>query len=119
MIEQSLYDALRLNAPVAALVGTRIRAMRLKQGDTFPALVYSRISTAAENDLDGHAGLDNCRFQVDCYSEGFTEARTLAAAVKTAMNAAGHLQAGDRDIYDDDLSLHRVTLDFSIWTQGD
>lgn len=119
MIEQSIYDTLRLAAPVAALVGTRVRAARLKQGDTFPALVYSRIGTRPENDLDGHAGLDNVRFQVDCYDEGFTEVRTLVAAVKTAMNAAGHLTTGDRDIYDNDLSLYRVTLDFSVWTQGD
>jgi len=119
MIEKAIYDTLRNNAAVAALVGNRVRPVHLRQGDPFPAIVYTRISTEPVNDLDGHGGLDNCRFQIDCYSEGYQELRNLAAAVKTAMNAAGHLQAGDRDLYESDLKLHRVILDFSIWTQGD
>lgn len=115
MIEQTIYQTLRDHAGLAALISGRAYPSILPQGATLPCVAFSRISTAHENDLDGHAGLDNLRVQVDCYASTFDGARALAAQVKLAMDALG-TRDGDRDLYESATSVHRVSLDFSVWT---
>lgn len=118
MIEQAIYQALIGHPGLSALIGDRARAATLRQGDTFPAVTYSRVSTSHENDLDGYAGLDNLRIQVDCYAESYMEARAVAAQVKQAMEAATNftaIRSSDRDIYEASTDIHRVITDFSVW----
>lgn len=111
---------------VTALVGaspSRIYPGLMPQAAATPACVYSVVSEQNQNSLAGWtSGLKNSRFQLDCYARTYAEADTLAAAVAAVLDSVAtktfsSLQVSRRDLYEDDTELHRVSLEFSIWSQ--
>lgn len=123
MVESDLYTALSIDASVGAIVGgtgdgARIYPMLRPQGAALPAVTYQlidrpRIDTAS---LRGNNAKVRSRVQVDCWAESYAVAKSLAAAVKNAVLAAlTALSIDERDLYEDDTGIYRVSSDFSIW----
>lgn len=85
--EQGVFELLGTLAPVTALVGTRIRQLRLRQGDTLPAVRVQVISEPTEYHLRGGVGLYRSRVQVDAYameasgSDPYASATAVAEAI--------------------------------------
>lgn len=73
---------------VTTLVGSRVRALMLAQGDTLPAIRVSLVVDLHDLHLRGGAGVHRERVQVDAY------ATTLAAARAVADAALGAFAAG-------------------------
>lgn len=86
--EPRLVLALRNAAGVAALVGTRIRGMRLEPGDQLPAIVYRRVSSEYEDPSSGTYGAAAATIRLDCWANSYLSAKALAKAVRGALN--GH-----------------------------
>lgn len=117
MIEEDIFTALSGFAGLSALVSDRIYPLRLPQGGSLPAIVYTRVSGERVNNLDGE-NIQNPRYQVDCWAENYAGAKAAAAQVELAF-AASTLQAvliADRDDKDDTVKIYRVSMDFSVWS---
>jgi len=95
MVEQRLVAKLLATSAVTDLVGTRIRAMRPRQLDQLPVLVYQRISTTPINTLTGRVGAAFARIQLTAIAESYGEAKAVIDAVRDALAPAD--QAGWTD----------------------
>ena len=58
----------------------------LPQGVTFPAIRYSRITTSRSLSLTSTVGVTNATIQVDSFATSYSEAKTLADEVRTALH---------------------------------
>lgn len=111
MIEEDVFNALK------GLVSNRCYPLLMPENPSYPSIIYTRISSTPENTLNGGATIDLVRFQIDSYAETYSAARTLAASVRTAMEAAafkGLLQT-DQDFFEPDVTIYRVTQDYYVW----
>ncbi len=111
MIEEDIFNALK------GLVSNRCYPLLMPENPSYPSIIYTRISSTPENTLNGGATIDLVRFQIDSYAETYSAARTLAASVRTAMEAAafkGLLQT-DEDFFEPDVTIYRVTQDYYVW----
>lgn len=121
-MEADLYSALANDATVGGLVGigssARVYPMILPQGSVLPAVTYQvvdkpRIDTAS---LSGHNSRIRARVQVDCWATTYAQAKSLATATRNALlSAFTALNLDDRDLYEDDTHIYRVSADFSVW----
>jgi len=88
-IEQGLVAELLADAGVSALVGTRVHPHVIPQDGELPAITYQRISSQREMQMDGPLSLIRVRMQVDCWSSSYSGAKSLADAVRSALNGVG------------------------------
>lgn len=93
-----------------------------------PAVRFVRVSdpdVASVHSDSGAAGMAAPRFQFDCYARTETEAKVVGEALRLAWENFRGVEAGvsiyrairadRRDGYEEELDLHRDTLDFIIW----
>jgi hypothetical protein len=124
-IEKDIHYILKNDADVAALVNTRIYPMKLPQGWTLPAITYQRISGDRAAKYAGASGRARPRFQIDCWASDYDGVKDLADKVRkcldgykgdinTENNVGGIHLEGDRDIWEDNIDVFRVTMDFVI-----
>ena len=128
-IEGAIFARLSGFAGLTALVVSRIYPELAPQSPTSPFLTYSRISTAPrESAMGTDAGLVLPRFQVSSWADGegaFETARAVAEQVRAALQRFRGTLASteildsfldhERHIYDGELQLHQVAMDFLIW----
>lgn len=127
-IEEAITAHLLADAGVAALVATRVYPVKMPQRPTYPAVTYFRVSGPREHSQSGPSGLAHPRFQLDCMAATYAGAKTLAAAVRLALDGfRGSMGGGggvdvnavfiedDRDDQDDDIQVYWVSLDAVVW----
>jgi len=119
--EQILYDLLRHDAAVSASLGDRIFPVRLPDEVILPAMTYLKASCIRYASHGGPSKLASSRFQLDCYSADYLEAKRLALAVVSALHGkkGGDIQAAfnenETDSFSPDTGIYRVTADVLIW----
>jgi len=113
-IESTLYDTLRNDASVAAIVSTRIFPNLAPQNAAVPYVTYQLISTVPHNLLKGAAPSERKVFQVNCISNTYLQAKSIAEAAKTAINGTVGYCVGEGDDYFEQTQNHRVRLDVSL-----
>lgn len=114
---------------VTVLTGTATCWSRLRQKPTFPLVRYQRIYTTRTNAIDGsNVGVTEVGLQLDCMSDSYDEAKTLADAVRGVLHGYtgswGTLKAHfvnlqtENDSYeqDGDRVTHWVTQRYQVWT---
>lgn len=120
-IEADLFNAIALNGGISALIGSRVYPTIAPEKVAKPYVVYTRVTTNPVNSLDGTNDLNNPFFQIDVYSLSNQQAGSLGKLIKTAILAATAFSAVWRDTrndYEQDTKLHRVSMDFSVWTDS-
>lgn len=118
MIEIDLRAAMIAAPAVTALVGQRIAAGLLPEGEVRPYITYSlvtgeRIPSMTDSGLMRHA-----RMQINCWSPNYGEAKQIALAVQTAIEASALFDCvfiNDQDLIDPETNLFYVVLDYSVW----
>lgn len=118
MIEEDIVAALAADPTITGLVGSRVYPLFRPQDDPLPAMVYQRLSTTPENALSGFSGLDLVRIQFSCYAKTIAEAKQLAQALRSAIDAATDLKGicvYEADERDADTRNFRVFVDFNFW----
>lgn len=112
MIEEDLFAAL------SSLANGRVYPMVAPDNVAKPYIVYQNISNMPENTLADGVPINNARMQIDCYDKTYAGVKALAASVSSAMAAASfiNLPLMSQDIYESDVKLFRVSMDFSIWS---
>lgn len=133
MIIAVLNGILAADGDVAGFVGDRIYPVELPEAPTFPAITTTLVSSPGVYDLEGDAGLQMSRVQVDVYARGYAEMETLKTAVRRLLSGY-RTPAGSGDpcqiqgtfcINDFDLPvatvlragprLRRRCLEFNVW----
>ena len=110
---QDLQTVLR---PIAS--GGAFYQVNDSQPARFPYIVYARVISTANVNLQEASDLQNTRIQVDVYSRSLLEAQALADAVDAAMQTGPWQSAvplSSQDFYDFEVRVFRIARDFSIW----
>lgn len=119
---QIINEVLTSAAGVTVLVSGRIYLYQAPQDVQLPCITFFQITSDPNNTLSGPSAVTRERWQIDCWSDRYSGAISLAASVKAAMLAS----VGDNDLdsvvllselaqFEREEALHRVILDFSIW----
>lgn len=88
----NLLAVLRGSGAVTALVPQkRIEAHRRTQTFVLPAILLSEAVVTPFNHLTGHAGVDANQIQLKALGTTYTQAKQVADACRTALQAAGYL----------------------------
>lgn len=108
-----------------AVGGNRIYPGILPQGEKQPSIVYNRITGQGDNTMDGPSGLSRPRFQIDAWAASADEAAELANLVKEHIDGYRGLMGdvvvqgvffdSERDDYQADIKMFRVSRDYLIW----
>ena len=117
--EKLLLSALSADATLAALVSTKIYALRIPNGTKLPCVTFQRINGIPANTLGGHSGLEKIELQIDAWGRNLSEAKSVAKAVRGAMPATGaawgaHLIT-DADYYEDGTNYYRISMTYACW----
>ena len=121
LTEEVLFAYLSATVGISSLVGNRIYPLRLPDEVAMPAMVYSKVDCTRAVAHSGSAKLAEARFQLDCYSDDYLQAKRLARAVSD--NLHGHkdlnIQAAFADNENDGFesagSIFRVRVDIILW----
>jgi hypothetical protein len=85
MIEEALYNLLKDNAGVSAVVSGRIYPIELPQNCTLPALVYQVVTSLHEESHEGSSGLAASAIEIEAWAETALGARDLGELVRAAL----------------------------------
>ncbi len=88
-IEEGLVAQLIGDSAVSAIIGSKVHPGAIPQGGDLPAIVYSLTSSVREVDLDGPSDFVQSRLRVDCWHTSYSGSKTLASAVRAALNGIG------------------------------
>ncbi len=126
-IKQAVYDRLRGDATLAAVVGDRIYPDILPQQPAFPALTYIRRSVDRHKTFCGTGEMARSSFQVDAWALTYEDAERVAQHVRTSLVDFKGIMAGspgvavsdvrlenEFDLSDLEPGLFRVSMDFLI-----
>jgi len=124
-IEKDIHYRLSHDPDVSAAATGGIWPMKLEQGWTLPAITYQRISGERAHNLGGPSGRARPRFQIDCWAADYDGAKDLSNKVRlcldgfkgdinTESDVGGITLEGDRDIWEEEIKIYRVTMDFII-----
>lgn len=127
MIESAVYSRVTGDGAVAALIGTRMYPTKLEQGATMPAVSFQHVSEERKGTFGSPATMPGVLMQIDCWDSTFTGVKTLARAVRLALDNFKGLSAGETisavllenqtDQYEEAVKLYRVLMEFRIWWQ--
>lgn len=100
-------------------IGYPVYALSIPSNGTIPCYVYQKISSV---EIRSHSGneLERARFQVSCWGNTYEQAKTLAQAVKTALdlnkiNFKLATKENEIDEKETESNLYRVIVDFYLW----
>lgn len=128
----ALYDHLRLDSAIAALVSTRIYAHAAPTAEPMPYITFQRISENEPSLLVSASGLVVARVQIDCWGATPDAAESAGDAVRLSMQGNHQWLMGDENLQihssnldgrradafepdsSDDVWTHRSSLDFVI-----
>jgi len=118
MLENKIYQHLSTVSGVSTHIAARIYPLKLPQNPTIPAITYQRIDTRRFYTLNGDNGAGEIpRMQIDIWSTSYEQGRSIATAIKTAMDSATAFLTSDynqTDLYEPDLQLYRIQCDYVI-----
>lgn len=112
-VRNSLIDY----AGLSALVGQRIYRNKLPDNPVYPCILY-RAAEEPENTLAGRSHLIHRVYEFELYGTNFEELEQVSSQLRAAM-IDGPFEAVLTDLNDeqyyDDVRVHSVFLDYSIW----
>lgn len=88
MIEAKMVDILLADAGVAAIVGTRIDPVVVRQTTSFPSVIYRRLPGGERTySLAGRGGMTTVTVALYGWATDYATARSLANAIRDALDA--------------------------------
>ncbi len=116
--ESDLKTHLGAHAALTAFVGDRVHPLVLPERSALPAIVYQRVISTPENDIDGLDGETmRIRVQITTWALTHDEARQIAEIVRLRMQTAAakftSIMLFDSDTYDPTTGQPGVVMDFS------
>ena len=92
---------LAADAQIVAIVGTKKYPGIVPLGSALPFLRYSVVATTRTRAAVSNPGLVNVLFQIDCFADTYLAAKTLANAVRAAIErkAGTYASVTVQDVY--------------------
>jgi hypothetical protein len=122
-IEDTLFTALTTNAGLSALISARLYPDERPQGAVNPCIVYQRVSTPRVQVLGSTqaVAVSRPRFQFSCWALTKAEARSVCAALRTALLATSYPVTLDNEytLRDPDTNYARRNLDAFVGHSGE
>ena len=128
MIETAIRYIL-INDSTVKDITTRCYPVTIPQSPQYPLILYTKITGMRDHHLRGPSGHAHPRFQVEAWSKTYTEAKTLADAIRGALDGYSGLVEetfigsclieSERDDYQKEIEVHRVIQDYFIWHTED
>ena len=117
-----LYTLLSTTNRITDITELRIYPVLLPQGAAaaFPAVTYQRVSADRVYSLSGYSTLENVRIQIDCWATSFETVKDLGDKMRQTVDGATAFASNlisDQDLYEDELGVYRVSMDFSLWNK--
>ena len=112
-IETDLYATLSGNAGVTAICSTRIYPNLAPESASNPLIVYSMVTGNNISTITGVGDMERKRIQINCNGNTYAEAKSLAAAVQSALSGNGYLEF-QFDQYDSQTQTHTTFVDWSF-----
>lgn len=115
--EQTLYDTLKVAAPVAAVVGARIYLDVIPQSASLPAVAFVRSGTQYENTIHGAVARTRATVEVWAVAKTRTAAESLATLAMNALLPANFSPTDRRPETDPESPepTFSAVLTYSIW----
>lgn len=123
-IEKAIRAILVADSTVKAIT-TRCYPGSLPQNPTYPLILYYKVTGMRDHHLQGPSGLAHPRFQVEAWATTYDAAKTLANAIREALDGYSGTQGtvvigsilmeSERDTYEEAVSCHRVIMDYMAW----
>ena len=114
-IETDLYSTLSNDSGVTAICSTRIYPNPAPESAARPLVSYQMVSGERILDLPGTSNSIRKRIQINCHADTYSGAKTLAAAVFSALEGDGYMEF-EVDLYDPQTQTHTVAIDWSFLT---
>jgi len=115
MIEVDLYNQLKNDTAIIALVGTRIYPIKAPQNVVSPYLIYHVIIGKSKQCIEGSVYQKDTRFQVDCWSKIFAKSVELREAVEESIiGFKSSYNINSMPFYEDETQLYNEILDFKL-----
>lgn len=100
-------------------LGYPVYVLSVPANGTYPCIVYQRIDTLQNRSHSGNS-LEKPRFQISCWGKTYDSAKTVAEAVKAALDLYKtnfKLVVKDNELDDMDVESnnYRKILDFFVW----
>jgi len=122
-LESTLYSALTAHAPLAALIGTRLKPDVLPQNCALPAIVYQRIDTPRSQVFGASqaVAVSRPRIQFSCWALTADAALDVCAALRVALRSLPMPVALENEytLRDPDSNYYRRNLDAVIAHVGE
>lgn len=121
-----LVAAIKANATVASVAGTRVYHGERPQSSALPAVVWSNTGVTREMLLDGPSGMATAFYEVEAMAVSSADVRSLASGIRAAVHGVtGNLGGAtvrlamctnevDFSDTDGDMKVRHVILDIEI-----
>lgn len=120
-----------MNAPIFPLVSADSECVSLlgsaptrfwpmgdaPQNSAKPYATFALVSGRPENNLNCPPDIDNESVQVDCWADTPSEARSVAKAIRAAVEVAAYVVAFNFELREPDTRLYRVSFTVDFWTE--
>lgn len=115
-LENKLYTALTGSTLITATT-TRIFPVVAPPETILPFITYVRVNGGQINTLSGYATVENPSVQIDVFSTGYSQAKTLADNIHSVINTTTTFRSilkNDSDLFEEDINAYRITMDFTF-----
>ena len=110
-VEEDFVTAITGDSAINALIGTRLYPVKLPDNVTYPAAVYSLVSTV----IQGSGGCKRSRLQLDLYDESYSGLKALRDAVVAYGDGGnGYIYEENADVWEEDNDLYHQPIDFLL-----
>lgn len=118
-----LYPAVAASSACVALLKAGngpVRFYQFGMSDSQPTVkpyaVWQRVFGAPENYLGQMPDIDSYTLQVDAYATSADQVRTVAAALRDALEPVGHITNWLGESRDPETKNYRFTFQMDVWT---
>lgn len=117
-----VYPAIAASAPCVALLKAGSGPVRFyqfglaPQNVVKPYAVWQRVFGAPQNYLGQTPDIDSFGLQIDTYATSADQARTVAAALRDALEPVGHITSWLGESIDPDTGNYRFAFQMDVWT---
>jgi hypothetical protein len=117
----AIFPAINASSAVKALIGSNpVRFYQFgfnsTQPQTYPYAVWQRVGGSPENYVDKVPDIDTFSVQVDVYAKSADQARSVAAALRDAIEPVAHITSWLGETIDSETKNHRFTFLTDWWT---
>ena len=115
MTEAQVYNLLKNDSGVKALINERVYPLVAQQNVTKPYITYRVINGLKIQCLGGQIYQGDYRMQLDCYALTYPNVKAISQAVKNCL--IGFMASNNINIiddYDDETRLFKQIIDFKI-----